>query len=138
FIEVKDGRKDEAAFRKRVESGELFLEVGLKVRDSMAGLAGVLHVASNEAKWEPFRLALMNTPIRVVLWLEMSQGPHGHHPQAVMALKAEADTRERQLQQRVDWLTRRAIVTSTRHGDHPELPGLSVKNLTGAGQPQAP
>lgn len=135
FIEVKDGRKDEAAFRHRLKTGELFLEVGQKVRDSMAGLVGALHVASHDEKWEPFRQALLNPPIRVVLWLELSQGPHGPH--ALMELKAETNTREQQLMSRVDRLARRAIVASTRLGPHPELPALTVTNLPGAGQLRA-
>jgi hypothetical protein len=132
LIEVKDGRKEEPQFRMRLKE-DLFIEVGQKVRDSLAGLVGKLHMASKEELWGRFREAILRLPVTVVLWLELHHGPRG--PSAVDELKAEAATREEQLRTRVHWLTRRTIVTSTRMGPRPDLPGLKVTNLAGAGQP---
>ena len=135
LIEVKDGRKEEPEFRMRLKE-DLFIEVGQKVRDSLAGLVGKLHMAFNEELWGRFREAILRRPVTVVLWLELHHGPRG--PSAVDELKAEAATREEQLRTRVYWLTRRTIVTSTRMGPRPDLPGLKVTNLAGAGQPNPP
>lgn len=136
LIEVKDGRTDKLAFQQGLKSDELFKEVGRKVRDSLAGLVGVLHVASNEEKWRPFREALLHSPIRVVLWLEGDFGPSGHQLRDVLELKDRLSKREEQLQKRVEWLTPRALVANIRLGGHRELPELRVSNLPGAGQRQ--
>ncbi len=74
--------KDFAGFpreRARITSGELALEIAIKVRDSIAGLiAGAHHPNCKPHKtWEAVADHLCNAPhaIQIILWLEVDMLP---------------------------------------------------------------
>jgi hypothetical protein len=127
LIEVKDLRGYRIENRERLNAGELALEVGQKVRDTIAGIIAAHH-RGNEADWARSvrRLGCGQTPVRVMLWLEqdLPHGPRGRRQnQACVLIDA--------LKRRLHWLTPRIFVVSLSTGGEPA--GLRVDNLPGAG-----
>lgn len=77
LIEVKDFRRHPIESGPRMESAELALEVGLKVRDSLSGLVGARQMDVDAKLWSSAVQLMPLTspnPIRVVLWME-TDGP---------------------------------------------------------------
>ena len=71
LIEVKDFRGHRIENRPRVSDGELALELGQKVRDTIAGIVAAYHRGSIEDWARPVRrLTDAGEPVRVLLWLE--------------------------------------------------------------------
>lgn len=122
FIEVKDFRGYRIENKKRLSSHELYLEVGQKVRDSVACLVAAYRHQPEE--WQPFIEGLRNIkhPIKVVLWLEEdsnSQLP----PQRQ---KVHNNIASNALETKLRWLTPRVLVANQQIN---RLPDLSVENL---------
>jgi len=71
FIEVKDFRGHRIENKQRLRSGELALEMGQKVRDSLACLIAGCRTTTDEKLWQPLvqRLVRRDSVIRIVLWL---------------------------------------------------------------------
>lgn len=131
WIEVKDFRGYRIQNKSRLSDGELAVEVGTKVRDSLAGVMGAYCSSGNSHEWRPFVKSMWqrNAPIRVLLWLEEDPMPG---PPARRQNAAQVQTSL--LKQKLRWFTARALVVSQRTGDCPA--GLTVTNLPGAGQTQ--
>jgi hypothetical protein len=128
LIEIKDFRGHRIETIARVRDAELAIEVGQKVRDTIAGIVAANH-RGGTADWDGVvsRLAANATPVRVLLWLErdLPPGPRGRRANELSVL---IDA----LKQRLDWLTPRVLVVDLRRGGAPE--GLVVTNLPGAAQ----
>jgi hypothetical protein len=129
LIEVKDFRGYRIKNRPRVRDAELALEVGQKVRDTIAGIVAAHH-RGNTTDWGQAvkRLGANAAPVRVLLWLEqdLPPGPRGRRMNELSVL---IDA----LKQRLDWLTPRVLVVDLKGaGAAPD--GLVVSNLPGAGQ----
>jgi hypothetical protein len=128
LIEVKDFRGHRIENQRRLREGELALEVGQKVRDTVAGIVAAHH-RGNEEDWGRAvkRLGCDETPIRVMLWLEqdLPPGPPARR-------KNQASVLIDALKQRLHWLTSRILVVSLSTGNAPA--GLVVDNLPGAGR----
>jgi len=128
LIEVKDFRGHRIENRHRVRDGELAVEVGQKVRDTIAGIVAAHHRGGTD-DWDRAvrRLAANAQPVHVLLWLEQDLPPN---PRARRLNELSVLTNA--LKQRLDWLTPRVFVVGLRGGGAPE--GLLVSNLPGAGQ----
>jgi len=128
LIEVKDFRGHRIENKERLveeSSDSLADEVAHKVCDTVAGLVGAHRTRpGDETIWKPFGEALadLKIEIRVVLWLE-EDGRRG--PGRGMSL---AD----RIKQKLRWLTTRVILANQSLGKAP--PGLTVRNLAGAGR----
>lgn len=128
LIEVKDFRGHRIENRERLREGELAIEIGQKVRDTVAGIVGAYH-RGNDEDWQRAvqRMGCRETPVHVILWLEqdLPHGPRGRRQnQASVLIDA--------LRRRLQWLTPRILVVSLRTGNAPD--GLQVTNLSGAGR----
>jgi hypothetical protein len=128
LIEVKDFRGHRIDNQPRLREGELAIEVGQKVRDTVAGIVAAYH-RGNDEDWERAvrRMGCRESPVRVILWLEqdLPPGPPGRrHNQASVLIDA--------LRNRLQWLTPRILVVSLGTGNAPD--GLQVTNLPGAGR----
>ena len=126
LIEVKDFRGHRIENQPRLREGELALEVGQKVRDTVAGIIAAYH-RGNDEDWERVvrRMGCRESPVRVILWLEQDlPGPPGRRSnQASVLIDA--------LKSRLQWLTPRILVIP-RTGNAPH--GLEVTNRPGAGR----
>ena len=127
LIEATDFRAYRIENQNKVTGGGLATEVALKVRDTIAGIVGAHH-RGNEEEWGHVvrKLRAGEPPVHVVLWMEedLPPGPRGRRPN-------EASVLTNALKKRLDWLTPRVLVVSSRIGTPPE--GLIVENLPGAG-----
>ena len=104
----------------------LYEEVALKVRDTVAGLVAAAHVRQTESeRWRSFAgaLARWDQQLRVVLWLEEEQAP------APVAPNVITDRLKKELR----WLTARAMVVNSSR----PLPGVTVRHLPPAGAPRS-
>jgi len=120
LIELKDfrGFSAENAFR---QEQELPLEVGLKVRDTMAGLSGGRATGLHAASLEPFYAALtQRLPVKVIAWI-VEDAPAS----ATRRRKRSAvdSTRSTQLVRRLQWLTRQVWV------DDPLAPSIELQGV---------
>lgn len=122
LIELKDFRGHAAANKHRHER-ELPLEIGLKVRDTIAGLVGACRVGAGNARVAPFASALVDRelPLQVVAWI----AEDGAHPRQQKTRQARDQMRLTALRRSLAWLTRKVWV------DDPlalavELDGVSV------------
>ena len=130
FLEIKDFRGHRIETKHRL-GDDLAVEVGGKVRDSLAGLVGGFHTDHEDATGSfSTRLATRETAIRVLLWLET--GRHVLSPAEKDRRKTRGAILSQCLKKRCAWLTRHALVANRETG--PGLAGLTVKSLPGAGQ----
>jgi len=120
LIEVKDYRKKHPS----ATVDELANIIGAKCRDTIAGIMGAIHV-TGDAKWDVFadRAVDKSIQIRIVFLYERRDGASKVH----LTILTEA------IKKKLDWLSQRVFVTSLDQIED-VVPGLKVKNLTGAGQ----
>lgn len=123
FIEVKDfrGHGPQNAFRQETE---LPLEVGLKVRDTLAGMLGAHRTHRQWPAVEPFVQALHERrfPVRVIAWI-LEDSPLGKKDRRKQS--AVGSVRLGQLRSRLSWLTEQVWVDDPFHPSVP-LPGVHV------------
>ncbi len=125
LFEVKDFRGYAAANAHRQEH-ELPLEIGLKVRDTLAGLVGANHV--HPTQWIRQAVDILADrvrPITVIAWI-VEDVPHSTRDRRV-GIKT-ANVRNHQLQQRLSWLTRRAWVDDPLNPSV-ELPSVRARTI---------
>lgn len=126
LIEVKDFRGHGPANEHRHED-ELPLEIGLKVRDTVAGLVGADRLGKADGRVAPFAAALIDRriPLHVITWIaEDAPGRRDRGKRAARDL-----TRRTKLAGRLRWLTEKVWV------DDPlalavDLGGVSVTPVT--------
>lgn len=122
LIEVKDFRGHRIESKARLADGSLAIEVGQKVRDSIACIVGAQHTSSKPEDWQPFmeRLCQGKHPIKVVIWLEQDATPRHQREKVRQSITANA------FKQKLSWLTRRVWVCSQREY---RLDDVKVSNL---------
>lgn len=129
LFEVKDFRAYGIENKKR-QLDELPLEIGLKVRDTIAGIAGA-HAKMSGPTWvEQCGKALgsQRQQVRVVVWIvDDVLRPHEHRGKRA----ARNSQRTKQLQQKLGWLTSRVLVEDPLDNESPDV---IASNLPGAGQ----
>jgi hypothetical protein len=121
FIEIKDFRGYRIENKRRLRDGDLAFEVALKVRDTLAGLAGTLD-AGGAPRWHAWAAPVFKRRPKVVLWLEEEAGsdPFGVERQ-------RASTLEDTLKKPLRWLNPHVSVKSLRLS--PPVPDLTVRNM---------
>jgi hypothetical protein len=129
FLEVKDfrGHRIENAKRQREE---LPLEIGLKVRDTLAGVAGA-YAKVGGTDWIErcgATLTARKGQVRVVVWI--ADDPPG--PSEPRQKRAVRDSeRLNRIKQKLAWLTSRVLVEDPLEAT---IPGVIAENLPGAAQ----
>lgn len=121
LIEIKDFRGHRIRNRDRIKSGSLFLEVGHKVRDSVAGVRGAARTKNDQDVADLARQIAANASLTVVLWLEEDRHATSQ-PTSTRRAKSRLSTLTQELKRRVRWLTPKAVVQS-----------LATNHLSGAG-----
>ena len=125
LFEVKDFRGYQAANAYRQET-ELALEIGLKVRDTLAGILGVFSHHRSMPAWAKRAITAVydrKRPVHVVAWIV--EDP----PRTAEARRKQATTvktRSDSVLQRLAWLTRRAWVDNPLDPSSP-LPGIQAR-----------
>lgn len=133
LCEVKDFRGYGTENRGR-QLDELPLEVGLKVRDTLAGLVGAYASESKPTWLEDFGKVLMKgrRQIHVVAWI--AEDPV--RPNETQSKRGVRDSeRGQRVKERLAWLTRRVWVEDPlRNTAKPAVPDVIVTSLPGAGR----
>ena len=125
LIEVKDfrGHAQQNAYR---QEDELPLEVGLKVRDTVAGIVGAHTSGRHSGLLAPFARALIEgRPVQVIAWIldGTSGSANLRRKHSIMD-----NTRQKKLAQRLGWLTHQVWVDDPLDPSVP-LPGLRVRQV---------
>jgi hypothetical protein len=128
LIEVKDLRGFRIQNQARLTSGDLAIEVGQKVRDTLAGIIGAYRTASEPETWQDFANLLTNRAkkIKVIVWLEYDQPIHHRDRQ-----KVEAGVEGNLIKKHLRWLTAQVIVCNQagRPLEHLNVANLPRTNL---------
>jgi hypothetical protein len=128
LLEAKDFRGHRIANKKRLTSGEIVVEVALKVRDTIAGLVGADRKSVNEFDAVALSKALGPAKdVTVVLWIE------DYDQVTPERAKQQMDTLNQSLKKKLAWLGVKTFVLSSKASNR--IPGLTVTDLPGAGQP---
>jgi len=118
FIEVKNFRYHRIENRKRIDSGDLFLEVGQKVRDATACLVGGSRNSTHlKGYWQRVLSHISNQDqaLTVVLWLE--ENPNiffGRNEVQEKRKKFTRNVKTNALKAQLGWLTSRVFILSSR------------------------
>ncbi len=122
LIEVKNFRNYRTQNKKRLSSGELAVELGQKVRVSLACILSAYRTGDSQT-WQPFLEMLVDRDswLGVVLWLEQDR-PQGRDQYR----KAALSVRTKGYKKKLRWVTSRVIVCDQRSS---QLRGLEVRNL---------
>jgi hypothetical protein len=129
LIEVKDFRGHRIENKKR-QLAELPLEIGLKARDTLAGLAGAYAKTGGVGWIERYGqvLAERKHQVHVVAWI----ADDALRPAEPLGKRAAYDSvRRAQIQQKLAWLTARVLVEDP-FGE--SMPDVTVGNLPEAGR----
>ena len=122
LIEIKDYRKD----YKLRPAAEVVDAICAKVRDSFPGLIGTMRRGSGPEFLKTWlgQCCFSENPIKVVLWDEEQEAD-------VDVKKARATILRKEIRRKLRWLNASVIIVGQCYES--TLPGLSVKNLPGAG-----
>lgn len=122
FFEVKDFRQYRIENQKRMASGELALEWGYKVRDSVACIVGAYRM-SDETIWEKCLVTLQDKKqeVKVILWLKYDPPSYHRTRQQV-----QASVDQNKLKKKFRWLTNKVLVVGLHNNS---IPDLNVQNL---------
>jgi hypothetical protein len=128
LIEVKDFRNHRIENQARLTSGDLAIESGQKIRDTVAGIIGAYRT-SDPQKWSEFARSMTDSrkAIRVVVWLEYDL-PEKY----IQREKVRASVETAIYKQKLSWLTSRVLVTNQANNG---VPDLVVRNLPHLQQP---
>ncbi len=128
LLEVKDFRGHRVENKKR-QLAELPLELGLKTRDTLAGLTGAFARLGGAAWIERCGqvLAGRKHQVHVVAWIA-DDAPGPAEPRGKRAVYDSV--RRAQIQQKLAWLTTRVLVVDPFSES---VPDVVVGNLPGAG-----
>jgi len=125
LIEVKDFRGHRIVNQRRLTEGELAIEIGQKVKDSIAGLVGAGRTSNQLEAVADINRHLCNSEhaIKVIVWLELDFPDHLPKRE-----KVRRSTEGNLFKQKLCWLTTKVFVTSIRDNAL-HLSGLTVRNL---------
>jgi hypothetical protein len=126
MIEIKDFRRHRIENKGRIKDRELFVEVGHKARDTIAGICGAARRSGDATLTRLAAQLTTQTPLTVVLWLEedLHAGDvplvHGERQGTRSSMMTQ------QLKKSLRWLTTRAMVCSLQ-GSRLEGRGIRVR-----------
>ncbi len=123
LIEVKDYREHRIETQNRLIKGELAIEIGVKVRDTVAAIIGAYRTSSEPEKWQPFARALTNSrvSVKVVVWLEYELP---RYPKSRDKVRASVQGNE--FKKYLRWLTTKVLICNLNANS---VPSLTVSNL---------
>jgi hypothetical protein len=123
FIEAKDFRGYRIENKNRLLDEALPVEIGQKVRDTIAGIIGAYRTTSDPGRWEMLAktLTARNSMVRVVVWLEYDMPAQNPARQ-----KVRASVESNVFKKKLFWLTPRVFVTNQANHN---LPNATVVNL---------
>lgn len=124
FVEVKDFRGHRIENKERLQDGKLAIELGEKVRDSIACIVGVHRTANSmEEVWKRYASLLCNKQkaLKVRLWLEYDLPNHSNQKR-----KALASVSTHVFKSKLTWLTSNVLVCNSQLNC---LPDVNVRNL---------
>jgi hypothetical protein len=124
MLELKDFRGHRIENKDRIRDGSLFMEIGHKVRDTIAGLCGAARRGDDPALLELSSQLSTRIPLTVVLWLEEDARPSG----VSRRTSVDSSTMTQLLRTRLRWLTPYALVCS-RQGPNLEARGIQIRSL---------
>ncbi len=125
FVEVKDFRGHRIENVSRIRDGELWLEVGRKVRDSLAVIVSARRRSSVNAElWEDLSAALADPSkdLKIILWIEEDLTGYS----GAQSGKDRLSVYTKKLKQKLSWLTTHVIVCNTATNP---LDDLEIENL---------
>ncbi|MGC1376523.1 MAG: hypothetical protein WA821_09875 [Anaerolineales bacterium] len=122
LIEVKDFREYRIENQKRLTSGELAIESGQKVRDTIAGIIGAYRTSDSQ-KWDGFAKTLIaiNKVVKVVVWVEYDLPSYDKARKKVLAF-----IQTNVYKQKLSWLTSQVLIANQANN---AVPDLVVRNL---------
>ena len=125
LIEVKDFRGYRIQNKPRLSNGELAIEVGQKIKDTIACIVGAYRTSSNPDQWQPFIPLLLNQQrkIRIILWLEQDALPQHTHGEGFAS-----NVLGNELKRRLKWMGVRVDVQNLSQSGIANL-DLQVTNL---------
>ena len=112
MIEIKDFRRYRIENKPRISNGDLFDEVALKVRDTVAGVRGAARTREDQDVAEIAKKIASRTPLTVLLLLEEDRDAEAVPKSTRSRRKGRRSTMSQELKTRVKWLTTRALVGS--------------------------
>jgi hypothetical protein len=123
LIEVKDFHGHRIESQRRLAGGNLSIEIGQKVRDTVAGIVGAQRTAGDAETWSAFAAPLTDRrrAIKVVVWLEYDQP--GYPP---ARQKVRASVQGNVFKKHLRWLTSQVWLCSQ---DECPLEHLKVTHL---------
>jgi len=126
FMEVKDFRGYRMENREKF-GGPLATTIARKMRDTVAGIMGLVRTGTHEQPWRDLarRLALREPYILAVLFLEQDQTCAIDRRKALMSVEIKL------LKQRMKWFGVKVTVVDLDTYDR-VVPNLRVSNLKGA------
>lgn len=126
LIEVKNFRGYRIENKERILTGALALEIGHKVRDSVACLVGAYRTATIREKWQPViqRLLDPRSTIKVVVWITQDLPRH----QSFNETKAQEVVFLKQLKTKLRLLTYRVFLVNLE-STLDQLPDVEIHNL---------
>lgn len=121
LIEAKNFKRYRIENKKRIETGELIIEIAQKVRDSIACIIAATRTSETE-KWQDYKNLLCNPqmPLKIVIWLEQD---FPNNPRE----KARKATEVKEFKAKLNWLTSHIFVESLATY---VLPDVTVENLS--------
>lgn len=131
MIEIKDFRNHRIENKPRVSKGALFEEVGLKVRDTIAGVRGAARTGDDPELQEIARRVASSISLIVILLLEEDPDARVIPSVTRKRRKGRQSMMTQELKTRVRWLTSRALVGSRSHSAFVEH-GIEVRSRPGS------
>jgi hypothetical protein len=125
LVEVKDFRAHRIENKQRLADGALSIEVGQKVRDSIACMIGILRQSTTREVLDAIAKSLIERrhTLKVVLVLEEDR-----NQRTIKPAKPKNSVINQQLKKKLKWLSHRVFVTSSI--DIPSVvPDLTVRHL---------
>lgn len=107
FIEVKDFRGYRIKNKYRVANGDLCVEIGQKIKDTVACVVGSSRSSGNFELWQELGNSLLDREkqVRVILWLEEDKPPRRKSQVSQNVLRND-------LKQKLKWLAVKVDVRS--------------------------
>ncbi len=113
FVEVKDFRGYRIENKKRIDDGELYIEIAQKVRDSIACIIGGCRNSTHLKEfWLRIGKFLIEGDVRIVFWLEQDRSV-----KLRQRSKAGLSSHSNELKKKLKWLTTHTAILDRNSND---------------------
>ena len=123
-IEVKDFRDYRIENKKRITNGDLMIEIGQKVKDTVACIAGSSRSSSSSEMWQSLCSLFLDRDkrVRVILWLEEDRQYRKNSPVSQSVLRNQLKNKLKWLAAKVDIRNLAEVVPQSLHIQVENLP----------------